>query len=204
MDMELHNKLYAKAFKDVYTPEECQALILQSERHGYIPAVINTGPGSKGIMDKSHRDSDRTLIDDSAFAADLLERVRPWLPAQFKGHTLAAVNERLRFLRYGIGQQFRPHYDGSFKRPDGSQATFLTIQVYLNGGSGDPLRGGETIFFNSMGEHQCSIQPCTGHVVIFDHDHLHGSSPVLSGTKYVIRTDVLYDLVHADQTIDGP
>ena len=52
---------------------------------------------------------------------------------------LWCVNERLRFYRYDIGQQFDWHYDGAFERDNGERSQ-LTFMVYLN----DGFVGGET------------------------------------------------------------
>ena len=43
------------------------------------------------------------------------------------------MNERLRFYRYDIGQQFDWHYDGYFERDNGERS-YLTLMVYLNDG----------------------------------------------------------------------
>ena len=66
-----------------------------------------------------------TFVDTShtpltAFAAWLLEVLRPHIPHEFPGGlTLADVNERCRFLCYTPGQYFAPHCDGCYARPRG-------------------------------------------------------------------------------------
>ena len=34
-----------------------------------------------------------------------------------------------RFLKYSDGQYFKPHFDGTYTRPDGSETSYITIQV---------------------------------------------------------------------------
>ena len=34
-----------------------------------------------------------------------------------------------RFLKYSDGQYFKPHYDGTYTRPDGTETSYITIQV---------------------------------------------------------------------------
>ncbi len=97
----------------------------QSEQHIYEAALVNFG--KVYVIDKTVRDSGKVMLDDHSFAAKIYGRVRSWLPQQIMGHTLSGVNERLRFLRYDVSQQF--DYDGSFERPDGSEISFVTIQV---------------------------------------------------------------------------
>ena len=36
-----------------------------------------------------------------------------------------------RFLKYSDGQYFKPHYDGTYTRPDGSETSYITIQVVI-------------------------------------------------------------------------
>jgi hypothetical protein len=42
------------------------------------------------------------------------------------------------------------------------------------------------------------ITPEAGKVVVFEHDLYHMSSPLVYGTKYVLRTDVLFDVESID------
>ena len=65
------------------------------------------------------------------------------------------------------------------------------MQIYLSGGQ-DQLEGGETTFFDDDGNEECKIRPYPGLVLLFDHDILHEGSPVSSGRKYVIRSDIMY------------
>ena len=65
----------------------------------------------------------------------------------------------------------------------------MTLQIYLN----DVESGGETSFFIGPNEaDKVRVNPTTGMVIIFQHDILHEGSPVNSGVKHVIRTDVMY------------
>ena len=38
----------------------------------------------------------------------------------------------------------------------------------------------------------CSVTPRTGTALIFNHDTLHEGEPVTMGTKYIIRTEIMY------------
>ena len=57
--------------------------------------------------------------------------------------------------------------------------------VYLN----ENFSGGETELQGY------NIQPKTGTALLFPHALLHQGNAVLSGTKYVLRTDVMYEKV---------
>jgi 2-oxoglutarate-Fe(II)-dependent oxygenase superfamily protein len=115
------------------------------------------------------------------------------LPAVIEGHGLVGFNERWRFYRYGPGQTFKPHRDGSYMRLKSWEESQLTFMIYLN----DGMMGGETRFFADM-EQVCrqspylSVQPREGMALAFLHAIWHEGAVVHGGQKYVLRTDVMY------------
>lgn len=120
-------------------------------------------------------------------------------------YRITRLNERLRFLKYTSGMYFREHQDGSYITPDGSEISFLTAHIYLNSqdnGEAEydpnaedhqkPLKGGATRFFGYR-DGVFDVNPATGSCLIFQHRGLHHSGEeVDQGTKYTIRTDVMY------------
>ncbi|KAF9580310.1 hypothetical protein BGW38_003093 [Lunasporangiospora selenospora] len=192
----------------ILTPQECQSLIDMSESIGYDVAKINLGNADASNETAMHfpgyRDGYRCIVDDFAFAAQLWERVRPFVPAKFQNRPVVGLNERMRFLKYGPGDQFQAHMDGEFRRTDGSgEVTKVTIQFYLN----EDCVGGATTFLEEsfnfkdlirekgspVGEiKRVAVEPKTGQILIFQHNLLHEGSKVLEGAKYVIRSDILY------------
>lgn len=116
------------------------------------------------------------------------------MPEQLNGWTLSGLNERFRFYRYENGETFRPHWDGIYEVNDWHSSQ-LTLLIYLS----EDFTGGETVFYRDSGmlkpckETQIvSIQPKLGQILVFEHQQLHEGAPVLSGQKYVLRTDVMY------------
>lgn len=182
--------MFSAVIPNVCTQQECADLIQRSEDRGYVPAVINK-PDGRVVFDKSHRDSDRVIIDDAAFAQVLFERLQPHLPAVYHGRALAGINKRLRFLKYSPGQRFRMHSDGCYITADGNQRSFLTLQLYLN----TVLEGGETVLYSDEDVENAHLKvPCKpGQVFLFDHDWFHEGAPVVRGVKYCVRTDVMYE-----------
>lgn len=160
-------------------PDECAAFIAEGEAIGYEEAVISAADGDR-IM-KDARNNDRILHDNHNLAARLFERALPYLPAEITGWTPCGFNERLRFYRYHEGQYFKWHQDGTFRRSD-SEESFLTFIMYLN----DNYAGGATQFAWE------TVQPKAGSVLVFPHRLRHQGAPVATGTKYVLRTDVMY------------
>jgi len=176
------------------SPSECAALIADSEAIGYSEAVIATDDGDQ--LRKDVRNNDRILHDNQALANRLFERALPFLPAELDGWHPAGCNERLRFYRYTPGQYFAWHQDGTFRR-SATEESFLTFILYLN----DDYAGGATEFAWE------TVRPVTGMVLVFPHRQRHRGAPVLSGTKYVLRTDVMYrdkNASTAGQPSDSP
>jgi prolyl 4-hydroxylase len=96
---------------------------------------------------------------------------------------LVGVNERLRLYRYGPGQRHGAHWDTPVEFPDGRQ-TLLTFVLYLN----DDFQGGTTTFT----ELSRVIVPRRGLALLFQHRILHEAEEVLSGEKFVLRSDIFY------------
>lgn len=120
-------------------------------------------------------------------------------------YQLTRLNERLRFLKYTSGMYFREHQDGSYITPDGSEISFLTVHIYLNSQDNSeietdpdvedhqkPLKGGATRFFGHKNT-AYDVNPATGACLVFQHRGLyHSGEEVEQGTKYTVRTDIMY------------
>ncbi|OQR84883.1 hypothetical protein ACHHYP_12602 [Achlya hypogyna] len=176
---------YAVVFDDVLSPAECQRLIAFTERtNGYEAALVNDGNGRQAYL-PDMRTCDRCMIDDGAAAKVLWERLRPHLPTEFHGASLIEINERLRFLRYSPGHEFKSHFDGCYRRANGD-VSVLTVQFYLN----EVTKGGETSMVLGTEEH--FVEPKVGRAVVFQHRGvLHAGEPVFAGRKYTIRSDIM-------------
>jgi hypothetical protein len=181
----------------VLSPAECQALIAETERRGYGQALLNVG-GGREVLVTDVRDSSRCIVDSPEFADALFARLRHALPAAEGGWALVGLNERLRFLRYDTpGQKFAVHRDGAFVRTQGplaGQRTLVTLLLYLNEG----YQGCFTTFYPDEGlqglvpQQGLPVTPAPGLALLHDHNLLHAAPRLVSGTKYVLRTDVLY------------
>jgi hypothetical protein len=86
----------------------------------------------------------------------------------------------IRRARFPPGQRFKMHKDGPWHE-DGLTSR-LTLLVYLN----DDFTGGDTDF------REFRVKPEPGAALLFIHDTWHEGAAVESGTKYVLRSDVLY------------
>ena len=166
-----------------FSPEECDRAIERSEQSGYADAPITTAAGF--LMRKDIRDNARVMNDDPDLAADLWQRARGLLAPEWFDWKLVGLNERFRYYRYDVGQRFARHTDGYFERSNGERSHF-TFMIYLN----DGFEGGATAF------HYCRpsllVTPKRGMALAFYHRLLHEGMPVVTGRKYVLRTDVMY------------
>jgi prolyl 4-hydroxylase len=166
--------------EQVYTPSECADLVTLIERSS--PTLATNNP--------LYRDQDRVIRDDPELATDLFRRLRPHLPERMGRLRLLGLNERLRFYRYRPGQRFEPHMDHWY-RPNERQITLHTVLVYFN----DDFKGGETVFQEQL---ERTIVPEAGMAAVFQHKLRHEGRAVLHGTKYAMRSDVIYE---ADEAI---
>merc|ERR1712032_1746467 len=71
--------------------------------------------------------------------------------------------------------------------PGQGERSYFTVLLYLN----DEYRGGTTEFVTLNGG-RVPLIPQTGMVLVFEHDMPHEGLELLEGTKYVMRTDVMY------------
>ena len=184
-----HN-LLAFTLDNVLSGAECEELIKETEDRGYEMALINTGGGNQDLR-TDIRNSKRCIIDSQDRAGFIWERIKSHVPQTWKSRPVVGLNERLRFLKYSPGEYFKPHRDGSYRRPDGTETSFITIQLYLNEG----FEGGNTTFmssFNGSSKGDVGVIPKIGRILVFQHDLLHEGSLLVGGTKYTMRTDVMY------------
>jgi hypothetical protein len=178
---------------DLLSPAECAALVASEAEREWLPATVNSAEGR--VVASNLRDSTTAVLRDPALADDLFRRIRPHVPPRMTAELgargtlameLAGVHVPLRIYRYEPGQHFGPHQDQSYFGPAGEKS-LLTLMVYLNEGFG----GGETDF----PEQNEIIVPRTGTALLFQHMLLHAGRRVSSGTKLVLRSDVLYRAV---------
>lgn len=180
-NVDTSSKLLAK-IPDVLTPSECVALIERINSLDPVIAPINTSAGTRIRTDV--RNNERVMFDDQDLANSLFEKARQHVPERMLNCRLVGANERFRCYRYKPGMRFAVHSDGSFERNE-SERSFYTYLIYLNG----DFEGGETNFATVP---ELSIKPVTGLGLVFQHPIIHEGAEVLSGVKYVARTDLMY------------
>jgi len=166
----------------------CDEWIADIEVEGFEPALIN---GVHGATRRPEiRNNDRLIRDDPKVAQILSQRLYPYLSKTFRKRQIVGLNERFRFYRYDVGQQFDWHQDGYFERENKDRSLF-TFMIYLN----DDFEGGGTSFSDVRAGQSFPdfrVTPKKGSALIFYHPIMHRGDPVVSGRKFVMRTDVMY------------
>jgi len=161
------------------TEKECEDLILFTEQKGYEEAKVSLSSGAKMI--KGIRNNFRIMYQDENLANKYWQILKQFCPKEIEDNEAIGLNEQFRFYKYESNQRFKRHIDGRFKRNEQEESR-ITFMIYLN----DDFEGGETKF-----DH-VTIHPKTGTALCFIHEQKHEGCPVPDGTKYVIRTDVMY------------
>ncbi|KAG8733746.1 hypothetical protein FRC11_003093 [Ceratobasidium sp. 423] len=216
---------FAVVIDNLFTPEDCARYIARAESEkGWEQAAINL-TANEQVVDTSYRNSGRIMYDTEELAGEIFEKLKPYLkdiehmnssplhkssrkqsthpPAQW-----VALNERLRFLKYGPGQFFRKHCDGTYATPDGKRISYYTLQLYLNG-SAKELKGGATRFWKTGNVNGrvtrkaqpgmplrkfVDVEPRVGRALIFEQRGLlHSGEDVIKGTKIAVRTDLMFE-----------
>mmetsp|Transcript_16758 Transcript_16758/g.20151 ORF Transcript_16758/g.20151 Transcript_16758/m.20151 type:complete len:279 (-) Transcript_16758:1318-2154(-) len=197
---------------NLLSKEECLHLVNSAESIG-MQSVAKEGYRA------NYRNNDRVQMNAQQLASLVFKRARPFLhdvslssekqipgipPSRYThgDWKVAGLNEAFRICKYTSGGHFSPHRDADYKRSDDNKS-FMTFMIYLN----EEFEGGTTNFvkdqqlnFNKEkkiyealeGTITHRVQPQAGSALCFYHDLLHEGEQLQSGTKYIARTDVMY------------
>ncbi|CAJ2506507.1 Uu.00g006370.m01.CDS01 [Anthostomella pinea] len=216
-DVDICGDYFAMVIEDLFTPEECSkllALVRKPDNAPWPPAVVTAFDGSQHV-DVSSRHCGRIIYYSTRLAEKLLQRVVPHLPPEIvtlENHpdvtgqypvlrgetwTISRFTEDIKFLKYEPGNYFRAHADGRCVDVDTFEKSYLTVHIYLGGGDEDDgVEGGATRFavdFQDPKAGKVDVNPKTGSAVVFQQrDLYHSGEEVTKGTKYTLRTDVMY------------
>ena len=199
---------------NVLTPTECGHLVEMTETLGYLedaavslPRSVRHNHNATWIADDH---TNQAIWDrcESSFSAD---------DRKVHGKKALGLNARYRFYRYAQGDYFAPHTDGSWpgsRMVDGKLITnayedrwsMLTVLLFLT----QEFEGGATRFFVSRVNPTkparsdddvatIDIRTPLGGALCFPHGThplhcMHASEPITSGLKYIIRSDILFEL----------
>lgn len=166
--------------------DKCESMITKSEAIGYKTATIETERGAKVVA--SVRNNKRVMLNDTNLSEEIWQELKPLAPAKIGNSVACGLNELFRLHKYQPGQVFKRHIDQSYIRNQ-REASYYTFMIYLN----NNYTGGQTTFAKSV------ITPMQGTALIFLHSLPHEGTEVISGVKYVLRTDIMYRLEEKEQ-----
>ncbi|KIY50994.1 hypothetical protein FISHEDRAFT_38567 [Fistulina hepatica ATCC 64428] len=190
--------------KNFLSPAECRSFVKFIDA---LPLVL-TPPKKRGEADRVNY---RYSVTSPAFAEHLQTSLAPHLPSfpyptHMRRQNVAnlrrsphSFNSNIRVYKYVPDQYFGAHYDDSVVDSVTGAKSEWTLLVYLTGAE-DGVEGGETVFYmeTAKGE-RCQdtiVAPLTrGTALLHRHGQeclLHQGSVVHVGTKYVLRSDLMF------------
>ena len=195
---------------EVLSDAECVQFVAISDALGY----HHDAPVS--LPHHVRHNTNVNWVVDESIDGPIWERCRPLIPERVAGAPALGLNARFRFYRYREGDFFRPHTDGAWPGSRvregrlvhdayGDRVSQMSMLLFLS----DGYAGGRTLFYVREGaaaaREEANVMGVTtpkGAALCFPHGFhplhcLHAGEPVSSGTKYIIRTDVLFGLPEA-------
>ncbi|MGR6871640.1 oxidoreductase [Pseudomonas sp. HK3] len=199
---------------NVLTKEECQQFINITESLGYLPDAAVSLP-----RHVRHNDN-VTWVADELTIDTIWQRCQPLFTDDqniFNGSKALGLNGRFRFYRYKKGDFFKTHTDGAWPGSRvineqlhgdafGDRFSQMTFLIFLT----EDFEGGNTQFIVNKDDpllpakyngstKTVDVRTPTGGVLCFPHGmhplhRLHSSQEIHSGIKYIIRSDVLFEL----------
>ena len=172
---------------DLMSPEECDELVRLSVIKLKRSTIVDPTTGREVVIDERSSDGTYFLLNENDFIARLDRRIAEVM------HWPIENGEGIQILRYGVGGEYKTHFDYFPPSDSGSQAHLAkggqrvsTLVMYLN----DVGAGGETVFPHL----NLSVVPKKGSAVYFEYCNsrgqvdartLHGGLPVTAGEKWI-------------------
>lgn len=184
-----------KIIDNFLTKEKCEELVSLSEQIGYVEADISYSTG--GVINKDIRNNSRLLYRSEELRTYLEELLKNDIPetslfitnGSFEHKKFLKLSGNFRFYKYSPGEKFKRHRDSNQLEEGG--VSLITVLIYLN----DVCDGGETFLCDrSLGDNQQLVKPLEGRLLMFDHSIMHSGEELKEGYKYLLRTDLIYEI----------
>jgi prolyl 4-hydroxylase len=176
---------------DLYTPEECAAIINDIPTDRFERAMGYDVRNNEGILTDYRSNS--TYTDMVYKLVPLQQRLTKFIESELEGtssYKKGCIETPLQVQRYDVGQQYKPHVD--FFNGVGAPKYFdvdriASVIVYLN----DDFEGGET-YFTAL---NIDVKPKVGTALLLKYDYpddrlnlstFHCGMPVTEGVKYIV------------------
>jgi prolyl 4-hydroxylase len=175
-------------FANVLSSEECDEVVARSATKLKRSTIVDPKTGKEDIIERRTSEGTFFTLCEDDFIARLDKRIARLMNWPMEN------GEGFQILRYGVGGEYKPHFD-YFPPSDPGSSVHLarggqrvsTLVLYLN----DVVEGGETIF-PDVG---MSVAPRKGGAVYFRYFNgrgqidpltLHGGAPVIAGEKWIM------------------
>jgi len=190
-----------------FTESECKAWITKAESEigfQYVnhPATRYIAQRECGRIQETNWDIAEQLFQRMQHF-EMMKKINPLIGIDGSGGYLPMTcNGNIRIYKYEKGMSFGKHVDGSDRIPEVQNGnTEITVLVYLSS-----CLGGATRFYLPFSKNKSkssknkeksgiSFVPQAGAILFHVHGDRcleHEADPVLSGIKYVLRTDIVY------------
>jgi hypothetical protein len=171
----------------------CREVAVKSEEIGFEPSLVK-----RKNLEEVFRPDIRNNQKVNFFHKKMQVEVSKILDSRWLNHRPQLlpikpthVSTDHKVYKYDVGEYFNPHIDMQEERRKISELTLATVLVGLS----DNYVGGETVFTDDeLGSHKLGI----GDIMIFQQmpdlgnkKTEHCSIPIISGSKYVFRTDLV-------------
>lgn len=184
---------------DFFSSSECETCLQIAQNNGF--SLANPD------YPTSYRNNQRSVLDSTQIANQILTKLKAIIltnenilfPHNMPTNRIDSINEKIRFCCYHTGEEFVLHQDGVYHK-DGQTQSGMSCLIYLNDDT--DYIGGETIFFASGPETIVEgdgtppviarVRGMKGTLLLFDHNLWHSGARVESGTKFVLRSDLLF------------
>lgn len=200
---------------NILTRNECQLIMNTCENYNFeISESYN--------FFYNGRYCDRIESNDKLLSNYIYQKIKHLIPNK-NGFCIDGLNTLWRFCKYDARfinnhdlkfdkknieyHRFEKHIDGGYLDTNiNGRKSYLTIMIYLNNGNGNDFKGGNTVFYkgdrNESSTSDVTVRykvvPKEGMGIMFwqyEKDLLHSGEAVYDGVKYMMRTDIMYQLV---------
>ncbi|KAG2379305.1 hypothetical protein C9374_007444 [Naegleria lovaniensis] len=190
---------------NVLSASEADEYIRKANNALWEQSKVGQASSESNVDDTSVRNSYQFEFEDEHLSEKVFKAGETALKAMFEENTKyipVSIDSHWKCYRYETGVFFRKHVDSGRSVDDLN--SFVTVLIYLNGNEQhDSLKGGKTLFYgpqakkdsplsSSLREEKVAISPSRGQAVFFVHQLEHESAEVTSGTKFVLKSVVLF------------
>ena len=190
---DLKFRKFAIILDNVFTKDECDSLIELSEKN---PTNYKNVPIH--YFFQQEKPNKGWVNVDKNLADTFFDKMKSFIPIDYKGLPVIGLNERLSFLKYSPGE-YNPRSENGIDDNNNDDLIFsrevkyLIAIIYLNDLKEED--GGATFFYkdteNGVYQDYCVI-PKVGRVLLFEDYFNHEGSILYNGLKYCIHTYIMY------------